>query len=573
MGVSDTLKKLFGGVTSDIPASPQPSGEVWGPNPYGMPEGMPRNFGVTDHFDKGTADYGPVAGLDTTHKDFGVPSTSTKTSSVPPKLAAVAATPQPKLSLAAAATPQAPTMSAPNDSRDLDGVTSSTPTSDQLPSLTPQGGTHAIPSALLRLIGITAADPKPGQLYAGPTTPDAKMKAGVGFAGRLGNAFAAAAGTPAQQELAEKRSEFGPELKQKGDLARATLDSLSDYRQGRVQNAADQVGINQQKADQVQQQNIAKNRALGRVPDENNPGVYRGMTPDEILTDPVLSKKQDLAQAAALQKNAETALAQARTDALVHSDSPTLALKARQIEATLEMAKANLVLRQHALSNQDSGLALRRHEAVLNYGSDDLGNTLTKDNAAPFMATDDTGNPVPLKQSGPFRPTTGARTKGEQAQTIVDSGEQLVNDIKQHADEIGPLASRYNDVLSFIGDPPPEYKGLAAELESWIALHPAAHGFRGMNAVQEFQKAFGPIQMTPEALIAGIRGSYNTMGALERTATPKTTGPAKGSANAPASGANAKGALSIDEARQYLQKAGGDKDKARALAKQDGRSF
>lgn len=38
-------------------------------------------------------------------------------------------------------------------------------------------------------------------------------------------------------------------------------------------------------------------------------------------------------------------------------------------------------------------------------------------------------------------------------------------------------------------------------------------------------------------------------------------------------GGQGGGALSVDEARQYLQKAGGDKDKARAAAKADGRSF
>lgn len=42
---------------------------------------------------------------------------------------------------------------------------------------------------------------------------------------------------------------------------------------------------------------------------------------------------------------------------------------------------------------------------------------------------------------------------------------------------------------------------------------------------------------------------------------------------APGAGGTAKGPLSVDEARQYLQRSGGDKVKARALAKQEGRTF
>src|SRR5439155_10130831 len=42
---------------------------------------------------------------------------------------------------------------------------------------------------------------------------------------------------------------------------------------------------------------------------------------------------------------------------------------------------------------------------------------------------------------------------------------------------------------------------------------------------------------------------------------------------APANALKTSAPLTLDEARGYLQKAGGDKDKARALAKADGRSF
>ncbi len=343
------------------------------------------------------------------------------------------------------------------------------------------------------------------------SSPQASLGSKIGgLIGRIGAAGALAAGTPEQKEIAEQQLQV--------PLKMAQVTNEMQYRQGILGEKAKADAIKQQLADQQQQKAQGQMRLKLMLPDENNPGSYRSMTEDEILSDPIASQNRDLTMAAIGSKNAAAALASARRDALLNPNNPTLELKRQQIENTYKLAQAQLGMRVHQQQRQD-------FQDLQNYGLNVTGQTLNADNAGPFMATDNRGNPVPNKQASPFRPTTGARTKAEQASAIVDSGEQLVSDIKAHADMIGPLASRYNNLANFIGNPPPEFKGLAAELESWIALHPAAHGFRGMNAVQEFQKAFGPIAMTPEALIAGIRGSYNTMGALQRAAQPRTNGP------------------------------------------------
>lgn len=296
------------------------------------------------------------------------PTGATAAIKVPPSVS------MPALKKAATPTPdESPTQATPNDPTDLAGLSSSKPTSDQLPTLAPQGSSHAVPAALLRFMGLTAETPKPGELYTGPVGTDAKLKAGVGFIGRLANAVATATGSPEEKKLAEQRSEFGPELQAKTDIAKAQIKSLGDYRQGELRNVSDRNDINQQKADQANQQAAGKMRARGYVPDEQSPGAYRPMTADEILADPVLSQKQDLAKAASVQKTAETALAQAHRDAIMNPANPVLAQKERQIQATLEMARANLGLRQHQLANSDQRLDLMKDRFGLAEGKAGAG--------------------------------------------------------------------------------------------------------------------------------------------------------------------------------------------------------
>ncbi len=104
-------------------------------------------------------------------------------------------------------------------------------------------------------------------------------------------------------------------------------------------------------------------------------------------------------------------------------------------------------------------------------------------------------------------PTTQMRDRSQQANVIDQTGQQLIKDITAGASNLGPIMGRVGSLTDFIGNPPPEYAKLASEITTYIALQPAAHGFRGMRAVQEFEKSIGTPIRTPEALIAAIQGN------------------------------------------------------------------
>lgn len=441
---------------------------------------------------------------------------------------AIAPTPEPS-ALPVATTPEAlpaPNVAIPPPTSLPPTLASAVPSPDVAPKLAEQGPSNPILHAIARVTGAVGDQPAPGQEYTGPITGKDKIGNVSNFISKLAGGVVQAAGTPAQQEADRAREATEAtvplklaQLKAADEYHKATVGERATYHAGVNENKSTANDIAQQKADTSQDRLTAQMRAKGYLPDETNPNSFREMTAEELAKDPVLSSNHDLILAKSGLENAQNELARARAQVLLHPEqNAKFAQHEREIQAKMRLAEMGLAIQQRRLNQSNLKM-------LYDYGANETGDVLSNENAAPFMTTDAQGNAIPNKAAGPFRPTTGARTKGEQATTIVDAGEKLVQHIKDNAALIGPVASRYNSLEQFIGNPPPEYKGLAAELESWIALHPAAHGFRGMNAVQEFQKAFGPIAMTPEALIAGIRGSYNTMGALERTATPKTTGP------------------------------------------------
>lgn len=84
----------------------------------------------------------------------------------------------------------------------------------------------------------------------------------------------------------------------------------------------------------------------------------------------------------------------------------------------------------------------------------------------------------------------------------------------------------------------------------------------------------GAIRHTIPAVQSGSKemmlkqiGAFDNQVAILEKGIPKTK------AGAAATGGGGQGELTLDEAKSYLQKAGGDKDKARQLAKADGRTF
>lgn len=109
------------------------------------------------------------------------------------------------------------------------------------------------------------------------------------------------------------------------------------------------------------------------------------------------------------------------------------------------------------------------------------------------------------------KPLSGyAASRIHQAHVINDAGEQLIEGIQDVAPKLGPLKGRVFDLEKMIGNPDPDIAQFAAELESFVALQPALHGFRGSDALREFGKLIGGTKQTPESLAAGIKGILRT---------------------------------------------------------------
>lgn len=101
-----------------------------------------------------------------------------------------------------------------------------------------------------------------------------------------------------------------------------------------------------------------------------------------------------------------------------------------------------------------------------------------------------------------------------QAGAIQRDGEMLINDIQANRQKLGTLAAwigKYG-LNTPIGDP--DLAELSSELQSFAALNPAMHGFRGSDALSTFENIIGDLQKNPDATISSIRGILKTANAL-----------------------------------------------------------
>lgn len=136
-------------------------------------------------------------------------------------------------------------------------------------------------------------------------------------------------------------------------------------------------------------------------------------------------------------------------------------------------------------------------------------------------------------------PTTQLRDRAQQAQVIQKSSSDLIDQIKANKGQLGPWMGRYGSLMDALGAPPPEFAGIASQLITYIALQPAAHGFKGLRAVHEFEKSIGTPIRTPEALIAAIQGNtrgLEPMGGADKWTPLKRAEPGGGPGSGAAAG-------------------------------------
>jgi hypothetical protein len=259
----------------------------------------------------------------------------------------------------------------------------------------------------------------------------------------------------------------------------------------------------------------------GIVPDENSE-IYKGQQA-KILTAEETAKNLNAL------RQAQTELAQARTEvenAKNDPDSPAYKQAQQKLamaQRAHEVAAANLGLHQQEFANK-------------------------------------------LKEQELVKPSGQTQSRGSAARSALDVIPHLEKLTLEQAKNMGPIVGRIARGEIAIGNVEPAVAELYGAMKSFYALQPAVHGFRNAEFVKDFETAIGTLERNPEAFLAGVKGLRPTLEAVEKEGKTFHKRIVEGAGGG-------KGALSVAEAQDYLKKAGGDKAKAREMAKQDGRTF
>ena len=367
----------------------------------------------------------------------------------------------------------------------------------------------------------------------GFTDPDSSSQADLGsrigsLVGRIGTGLAMAEGTPEQKEIAGTLP-----------LKLAQLQSEQEFRKAMVGNAANKTNLQygagnngqpegtsrigaearQQQADQAQQKAQGSMRLRGYVPDEKTPGAYRPMNEDEIIADPILSQNRDLLSTAIASKNAGIALAQARVDALMNPNNPTLELKRQQIENQYRLAQGMLGMRMHTQARQDQAFLYDYGQtpggapspSTFGPPSGEPGQAqaqpggLSLNNAPDMMMVNPTtGLPIPMKMLSTLKPTMQEQNRADFAASAMHSADKIQQLVDQAKAQVGPFSGRTAELMAKagLGDQ------FNQELQNYVrftqSAATAAHTGRfSVPILDKMDKMIGP-EMNPDQLSGAI---------------------------------------------------------------------
>lgn len=409
----------------------------------------------------------------------------------------------------------------------------------------------------------------------GLTDPNSSPQAGMGakiasLAGRVGNGLAVAAGTPEQKQIGEENSQVPLKL--------AQLQNEQDYRKALVGNAAQKNAISEEKNDITRD----KNDEQSLLTDAKVPNV-------QIDTE----KKQFELEA---MKNGMFPV-DAVTANLVNR--PDLAGK--PVSATLWKGM-NSVLQARGLHPVDlaqEGLWILDKAGNKVHQISELSPSMARGQAyganRPVQALDPTDNTVKYMTAGKAE-ALGAAPAGAGAQIMSKQAQ-----FKDIYSGIGNMRAAINGIGNEPLDAATIGKLTMAMRETDpTVFHQAVDTILGTENLSPAQQDFiiATQQLNERALslrnLAGMgNGSDQVRAAIRATLPSAKSGDAammrkqldavtnlvdnlhtgvpniKSGTSAP----GATGPLTLQEAQAYLQRAGGDANKARAAAKQDGRSF
>jgi hypothetical protein len=104
-------------------------------------------------------------------------------------------------------------------------------------------------------------------------------------------------------------------------------------------------------------------------------------------------------------------------------------------------------------------------------------------------------------------PNASTANRLDSAKAVQQTGEDIIRQLSDPVfiAAVGPAMGRANKLADFIGSPPPEFSGLAGQIESYALANMGVHGMRSAQGAAQISKLLDQ-HHTPESLIAAIKG-------------------------------------------------------------------
>ena len=452
--------------------------------------------------------------------------------------------------------------------RDIGSAPTSTPT------LAEQGGSNRFVRALARLGGLAAKSPDPGQPYVGPGTgftvdsdsgqirkqtyaERTAQPSPLSLLGRALQQVGASMGTPQQKLWALEQ----PQQEQEMNLRLQMAQNEANYRRGMLGYHDRANDIAESKAQTAQTKTLGDLRTKGYKVNEN--GAVAPMSENEILADPTAAQNQQLRQAAIQSKQSQAALAKAHEDAIANPNSPAFQQKERQIQAQLAMAQQRLELARsgQALAQERFGLTSREEGLKVFQPALDSEERLKvmRQNYVDGLKGDQQAQLSLLANH--LGMTMGLQKGARLNQAIISEAQQSrpwLQGLKAKFDSDGyltgvTLSPQQMQQMVSLGED---------RFRADVSKSRRSASMVGVAGEPEWE-------VDPDAEPQPLPKSLGELGYnAARNAAPRSFGASgNGSASSPGK------PLSVDEARQYLRRAGGDRKKAESMARRDGRAF
>lgn len=171
------------------------------------------------------------------------------------------------------------------------------------------------------------------------------------------------------------------------------------------------------------------------------------------------------------------------------------------------------------------------------------------------------------------KPTADEQRRSDLAENLNENLSTLEEIVTRRPDLFGPIAGRWTGLKGALGSNDPDIGTLETIKHQLGMAQISAHGMRSAQGIDGAANSIlNSFKNGPDAVKASIAAARNSVKTFTADASRNSNrGAGGGSSNTNSLKQNQQ--LSLEEARGYLQRAGGDKNKARQLAKQDGRTF